>query len=286
MNLLELPVDIISLILTPLLKLDRPLELCPCPDHGRLSPRLQDVRSIFLVHPSLHAIACPMFYSLNTFKLEVSSSKHGLLQSKGLQAHYYRAEARLQSGGLSSSSFTTQDRHDMGRLLLFVAPSARRRIRNFVVDLGRLRGWVDEIVTPVLCDMILAGNLASLSINLQYNDARHGRQRHVYRTQNPNNSGLDAGNDPSIFTKPPLAGLLKVLADPDLESAQLVVSKGHPPVWCKYHRTDSHTDSNSLGLPCPDNTAVDWLAIVREVLDPEGVGVGAWADGGIRSGRM
>ncbi|KAJ2976400.1 hypothetical protein NQ176_g4972 [Zarea fungicola] len=234
-----------------------------------------------------------MFYSLNTFKLEVSSSKHGLLQSKGLQAHYYhqgsnnvRAEARLQSGGLSPSSFATHYQHNMGRLLLFVTPSARRRIRNFVVDLGRRRGWVDEIVTPVLCDMILAGNLASLSINLQY-DAGHGRQQHVYGTQIPAKSGLDAGNDPSIFTKPPLAGLLKVLADPDLESAQLVVSKGHPPVWCKYHRTGSHSDSGSLRLPCPDNTAVDWLAIVREVFDPEGAGVGApRTDGGLRSGRV
>ncbi|OAA54455.1 hypothetical protein ISF_08383 [Cordyceps fumosorosea ARSEF 2679] len=270
-TLLDLPVDVIALILTPLLKIDAPIELCPCPDHGDLNARLETARLVLLVHPQLHAIACPMLYSLNTFKLAIVSGRHGALQSKMLQAHCHEeattlgeAWTGLRDGAAADGALAAEQerQREMGKLRLFVTPSARRRVRNFVLEVGRHRGWIDRAVTPVLSDMILAGSLASLSITLLYqaSETRLGGNQLLSR-------------DAAMFTRPPLKGFFQALADPDLESSRLLLTGGHPPAWCKYHKKGLRSDRR--GAKCPPVAEVDWRAIVREVLDPEGVNTAA-----------
>lgn len=276
MNLLDLPIDILALILTPLVKFDTAIELCPCPDHGELGDRLEVARSVLLVHPHLHAIACPMLYRLNAFKMSIVSGMHGGLQTKMLQAYYHsdasgrgRVEPALFDDAIDvPGSLAAEERREMGKLQLFVTPSARRRIRTFVLEVGCHRGWIDQVVTPVLSDMILAGNLASLSITLLYRSP-DTMARKNFATANPHASTLSSEKDPVIFTKPPLRGFFQVLADPDLETSRLFLSRRHPPAWCKYHSRDLHHDYQRENGP--STALVDWKAIIREVLDPNGV---------------
>ncbi|KAM3513024.1 hypothetical protein MY11210_003329 [Beauveria gryllotalpidicola] len=281
-NLLDLPIDVLALILTPLVKFDSAIELCPCPDHGELGDQLEVARSLLLVHPHLHAIACPMLYSLNTFKLSIVPGKHGALQAKMLQTYSHSDApgrgARTRPGLFGDSSdvpgsLAAEERRGMGKLQLFVTPSARRRIRNFVLEVGRHRGWIDQVVTPVLSDMILAGHLASLSITLLYWLPDLNPRGGNIAVRNSRASTSFSSRDAVMFTKPPLRGFLQVLADPDLESSRLFLTRGHPPAWCKYHDKDLYLDTR--GTECPAVARVDWQAIVREVLDPQGVSTAA-----------
>ncbi|KAJ6786051.1 hypothetical protein PWT90_02745 [Aphanocladium album] len=283
LNLLDLPIDILALILTPLVKFDTVIELCPCTNHGALDEQLDIARSVLLVHPHLHAIACPMLYNLNSFKLSITSSNHGASQTKMLQSHVHTdssgrasdAQAPLDGQSDVPSLLAAEERRLMGKLQLFVTPSARRRIRNLILEVGRHRGWIDQLVTPVLSDMILAGNLSSLSITLSY-QSHQAKSRNTFANRNPNASSSSLRADPVILTKPPLKGFFQVLADPDLETSQLFITRGHPSAWCKYH--DRESQYGHRNPDCPFTAAVDWLSIVREVLDPEGVGTGTpWA---------
>ncbi|OAA44480.1 hypothetical protein BBO_03963 [Beauveria brongniartii RCEF 3172] len=282
-NLLDLPVDVLALILTPLVKFESAIELCPCPDHGELGDQLEVARSLLLVHPHLHAIACPMLYNLNTFKLSIVPGKHGALQAKMLQMYSHSdAPGRgvCTHPGLFEDysidvpgSLAAEERRGMGKLQLFVTSSARRRIRNFVLEVGRHRGWIDQFVTPVLADMILAGHLASLSITLLYRLPDLNPRGGNIAVRNSRASTSFSSRDAVMFTKPPLRGFLQVLADPDLESSRLFLTRGHPPAWCKYHDKGLYLDTR--GTECPAVARVDWQAIVREVLDPEGVNTAA-----------
>lgn len=287
LNLLDLPVDILSLILTPLLKFDTDIELCPCSDHGQLDQQLAIARSVLLVHPQLHAIACPMLYSLNTFRLSLLFSGHGSLQTKMLQIYAHGDASRrtrdvpavLGENADARGSLGAEQRQEMGKLQLFVTPSARRRIRTFVLEVGRHRGWIDQVVTPVLSDMILAGNLASLAITLVY-PANAAKVRNAFVRRNLNLLNLD--HDTRILMSPPVKGFFQLLADPDLESSKLFVTKGHPPIWCEYHDFPKNSHEKQK---CPSTSQVDWLTIVREVLDPEGASIAApWANTADRLG--
>ncbi|KAJ3482358.1 hypothetical protein NLG97_g7591 [Lecanicillium saksenae] len=291
LNLLDLPIDILALILTPLVKFDTAVELCPCPHHGTLDEQLNIARSVLLVHPQLHAIACPMLYNLNTFKLSITSGAHGISQTRMLQSYAHTdssgracdVPAVLGNQTDAPGSLAAEQREQMGKLQLFVTPSARRRIRNLMLEVGRHRGWIDQAVTPVLSDMILAGNLTSLSITLLY-QSHEANLRNRLAMGNPHASASSLGVDPVILTKPPLKGFFQVLADPDLETSQLFITRGHPSAWCKYHTQEGPYDDRKPD--CPYKAAVDWLSVVREVLDPDGVSIAApWSKAATRLAR-
>lgn len=292
LNLLDLPVDILALILTPLLKFNHTIELCPCDGHASVDAQLDQARSILLVHPHLHAVACPMLYSLNSFRLAITSRGHGSIQSKYLQSYHYNAKfesvRRKRGFGFTDDEQGKAEAEErrlvLGKLRLFTTESARRRVRRFELVLGSRRGWVDQVVTPVLADMVLAGNLAALSVRLWY-DAQDARHRQSYAVRS--GRAEDAGGDAVIFTKPPLAGLFRLLADPYLETAELFVGRGHPPAWCKYHEKTETSRQGASRMSCPTGVLVDWRAIVRDVLDPEGIDVAApWTEDMNRRSRV
>ena len=201
-NLLELPVDIISLILTHLLLQDAPIALCPCTQH-----ELPHLTAILLTHPAVHAIAAPLFYQGNLFALDMTGTH---------STHVRRA--------VSSPA--------MRECFLLTTPSALARIGSLHVQINRLRGWIDDRVVPILQAMAVSGSLTSLDV--------YFLNRHDTRMF-PNGKSRDVPN------------LLKLLAEPDLQTARLWVSPG----------------DGAARAYGKDGEAVDWRSILAE-LDPEG----------------
>ncbi|KAK3187600.1 hypothetical protein K4F52_003658 [Lecanicillium sp. MT-2017a] len=307
LNLLDLPVDILALILTPLVVAQETIPLCPCAFHTAETYLPAGVCALLLVHPALHAIACPLLYTANVFELDLTG-KHGNAVRRNLDdAATAAAQAERErvpgmssggggggGGGGGDSLYAALRRRDMGSLLLFTEPSARRRIRSLRVKLDRLRGWIDVSVVPVLADMVLHGSLSDLSITIHESiGGGHGGSKDTKRVRNQR--GGDMG-DASILARPPVAGLLRVLADPYLRSARLLVTATHGSVWCPFHDVTAPCSAAAvlssgesakremLAASHGGLVEVDWQAIVREVLDPAGteLAVGWTADAAVR----
>ena len=285
LNLLDLPIDILVLIITPLVTTPTTITLCPCALHTAAANLPSGIGSLLLVHPSIHAIACPILYSSNEFELDLTG-KHGNAVRRSLEDAASTASSKLERIlGLDDdkgSHYAALKRRDMRLLQLFAEPEARRRLRSLRVKLDRLRGWIDASIVPVLADMVLQGNLTELSICIYENEA--GGRR-----------GTNTG-DVSVLRRPPLVGLLRLLADPYLRSAKLLVSPVHGRVWCPFHETTGTCETASA--PTMDESAassysrgalveIDWRAIVSSVLDPAGTELAVgWTEDAADRGRV
>ncbi|KAJ6442992.1 Lysine--tRNA ligase [Purpureocillium lavendulum] len=246
MHLLDLPVDILSEILTPLLVSSSPIKLCVC---GAAPPRDVDPLPVMLAHPALHAIASPLFYEGNEFELD-TRGEHG--------PHVRRClEDAAAAAAKKEPLLLTQDDDDgLGfdtsgkkgaptRTSALMERSALRRIKRLDVYVDTLRQWIEVLLVPVLSDMVLAGNLAALTL--------------VVRTA----SGKKVTTPQDVYSRSPLASLVRLLADPYLRERRLWVSEAHglgPPDgtqgWTRYFGDHEYT-------------AVDWRAAVR-LVDPDG----------------
>jgi hypothetical protein len=246
LHMLDLPVDILALILTPLLiQGHHPIPLCPCgalADGTKSDKNKADITAnlvpILLIHPAIYAIAAPLFYQGGKFVLDLGL-KHGLHVRRCLddQAEEDAAEGR---GKLTDTDDTLVIRRRKSLLLL---PDALRRIRHLEIKLLKLRGWIDVRVVPLVRDMIVKGTLGTLVIKIYASSA----------------DGIGS----SMFTRPPLAGLLSLLSDPYLQTARLWVSAAaaHGGAWKPFclSTPDEHEDL----------VRIDWARILRQ-LDPEG----------------
>lgn len=88
-----------------------------------------------------------------------------------------------------------------------------RRIRNVVVYIHRLRGFLDQSVFQPLLDMILGGGLKSLEFRL------------AVRSRGE-----------STFSALPMRCMYRVLTDPDLLVARLSIpAQKHEAMWCPFH---------------------------------------------------
>lgn len=283
LHLLDLPIDILTLIITPLVTTQTTITLCPCALHTAAANLPSGICSLLLIHPSLHAIACPILYSSNEFELDLTG-KHGNIVRRSLEDATSTATSKLERilgmDDDSESRYAALKRRDMRLLQLFSEPEARRRLRSLRVQLDRLRGWIDASIVPVLADMVLQGNLTDLSICI-YDSEAGGRR------------GSDTADVP-MLRRPPLVGLLRLLADPYLRSAKLLVSPVHGRVWCQFHEATGTCETASAPI---DKSAasycshgglvqIDWRAIVRRVLDPAGteLAVGWTKDAADRGG--
>lgn len=138
LTILDLPIDILTLILHPLLTTPHPIFLCPC----SAPPGLDDpLLTILLIHPALHAIAAPLFHAANIFILDITGEHH---------AHIRRL--------LTTTDFFPP--------ALLRCESALRRVHRLTVRLSRLRGWVDASLVPVLQNMVVNGALIHLDLIL------------------------------------------------------------------------------------------------------------------------
>lgn len=251
LTILDLPVDILALILRPLLVSATPISLCPCSSPP--SPLASPTRllPVLLIHPSLHAIACPLFYAANSFTLDLSGAHH---------AHARRIVRQpTPSLGETDADLSLPP-------LLLRSPSALRRIHRLVLTLDRLRGWLADTLVPLLQHMVVGGCLARLEVRVR------GAAAHAHGDK---------------LAHPPFGTVLALLADPDLREARLRVQREHGGAWCGFH-ADGCGRATGGGEAGDGLVEVDWRRMLREV-DPGGRELGvAWAwddDAAIRGRR-
>ncbi|KAF5684988.1 hypothetical protein FCIRC_3669 [Fusarium circinatum] len=235
LNLLDLPVDIISIILKPLVTSSTPICLCPC-TRSTVNPL-----PILLSHPALHTIATPLLYAGNEF----------LLDASGPHAQHIRRE--LQSAPLGA------DDRLAGRATLLTTRDALRRIARLEVRIDRLRGWIGADIIPLLTELAVQGRMDYLTVWVR--TPIEQRTPVHFRPAKP-------GKDLDMFARPPLEGLMRVLADPYLLSARLWVDARHAKTWCRFHCTGGcGAESGDPGRKL-ERVEIDWREIIR-VVDPD-----------------
>ncbi|KND91273.1 hypothetical protein TOPH_04071, partial [Tolypocladium ophioglossoides CBS 100239] len=151
LHFLDLPVDILSMMLRPLLVSGSRVQLCTCTGApGDVSAHLLRV---LLIHPAVHAIACPLFYEGNVFGLD-TGGEHGPHVRRCLEAAAAEGETEAEEDG-----FVARQRREVLR-----QGAALRRVRRLEVRVETLRAWVDWYVVPLLGDMALRGCLSELTV--------------------------------------------------------------------------------------------------------------------------
>ncbi|KAG5926321.1 hypothetical protein E4U42_003415 [Claviceps africana] len=272
-HILDLPVDIIALILRPLLVQADPIPLCPCGHLADSTASLTpDALPILLSHPAIHAIAAPLFYQGNAFVLDLRG-KHGPHVRRCLdewaeeEAH---ADPSRRLEGPEDDGILHRARH-----LLTMRP-ALRRIRCLEMRIVKLRAWIENQTVPLVKDMIVSGGLAELHVKIYAASSAVSRSAPSHEPAGPegfstcpNAGASDVAEDASrsLFTRPPLAGLLAVLGDPYLRTARLWVSgtAAHG-AWRPFRMSRLAGAASSAD---GDLVEIDWGSIVR-TLDPEG----------------
>ncbi|PON30654.1 hypothetical protein TGAM01_v200074 [Trichoderma gamsii] len=267
LHLFDLPVDLLSLILQPLLTAPNGgiISLCPC----TASP--VNPVPIFLTHPSLYAIAHPIFYGpANTFVLDLT---------KGHASHVRRfientAEDLPGDVEWSGGQQQTQDnvllRHTGGRSLL-LSQEARRKVHRLEMRIDKLRGWLWDELGLFLRDMAVRGDLSDLSLLVDYSTGTKERAKSISRAF--------LREKKTVFEKPPLEGLVRLLADPGIRTASLRVKGRHDRAWCDFHQggdciLKSFLRAREGGSDVmrkeqdEEVVEIDWRAILR-VVDPE-----------------
>jgi hypothetical protein len=278
LHLLDLPAEILGQILLPLLTAGSPIPLCPCSRAAASEALLPGTAlSILLAHPRLHAVACPILYGpVNEFLLDLTGYHHAhvrriLAPTKPPPA---ASVMRLAYAGASSDDGRGRDRDGGGgggggghqRLhvghvaaedegLLLTTPGALRRIARLTIGVDRLRQWIHDTAVPLVSAMIMHGSLRQLDLGLA--------------TSSPGRAGLDGpGSAPPHrvcftargFSAPPLSGLVRLLADPDLWVARMWVEADHDKAWCRFHEgggepSGSEEEETAQGetrdAPCP-----------------------------------
>ncbi|KAF5024168.1 hypothetical protein F66182_3757 [Fusarium sp. NRRL 66182] len=234
LNILDLPVDILSLVLKPLVTSPAPIQLCPC-TASPINPL-----PILLSHPALHTIATPLLYAGNQFVLDAT----------GPHAQHIRRELQNAPPGA--------DERLPGRATLLTTPDALRRVARMEVRIDRLRGWLGTDIVPLLTELALQGRMDHLSVWVR--TPVESKTPMHFRPAKPRPT-----TDLDMFARPPLEGLLRLLADPYLLSARLWVDARHAKTWCRFH---DGACAEGGGPRAPERVEVDWREILR-VVDPE-----------------
>ncbi|EHK25237.1 uncharacterized protein TRIVIDRAFT_32515 [Trichoderma virens Gv29-8] len=272
LHLFDLPVDILSLILQQLLTAPDggTIPLCP---YRALSLGINPV-PIFLIHPSIYVIAHPIFYGPgNTFLLDLTGTHASHVR------HFIDDAAEdlpddVDRSGRQQAQRQLLLRQTGGRFLL-LSQEARRRVRKLEIRIDRLRGWLWEYLGPFLQDMAVSGELGDLT--LVVDDGTGSKER----PQSTSRAFLRQRK--RVFDKPPLEGLVRLLADPGIREARLRVKGRHDRAWCEFHQGN---ECNPLSFLRPGNDGngddaakkeaekvidINWRAILNAV-DPEGRG--------------
>lgn len=133
-----------------------------------------------------------------------------------------------------------------------------RRIGHLEIKIVKLRGWIDGRIVPLVRDMIVSGSLGELCVEIYSSSVTGHEQREEYSDEESR----------SIFTRPPLAGLLGLLSDPYLQTARLWVSAAAADgAWRPFRLRCTEGDGDD-GMD-ERLVEIDWERIVKKV-DPEG----------------
>ncbi|KAL6863075.1 hypothetical protein ACO1O0_003319 [Amphichorda felina] len=267
LHLLDLPIEILTLILRPLLTTHpprAPIPLCAC------SPaplaHLSCVLPILLAHPRLHAVATPLLYGPeHEFLLDLAGAHHARARrefedpsSSELPSLSPPSPLGLPRGGGGGGDHGLMDSRD-----------ALRRVARLSLRLDRLRGWMAERVVPLVADMILRGQLTALDVFVVTDGAQH-RQQGGKKHLRYDRVRLMPGS--------PLAGIMGLLADPYLRSARMFIQVGHGAEWCQFHGDGRGGCSEGEGEGEGEDgdassrdgvVEVDWRSMIRDA-DPAG----------------
>ncbi|KAM0329390.1 hypothetical protein ACHAQA_004697 [Verticillium albo-atrum] len=227
----DLPPEIREEIISYLTLTPDPIAINP------LTPEIPFPHALLLAHPLLHTTASSLYYTCNTFHLDLTT--------------YSRA---------ATERALLDPWHN-----ILLNPPARRRIRTLTLRPARLGTAFTSSLLPALTDMILAGRLRHLLVLLSaHAPAGAGAGAHHRHRQPPTQT--ERFEDAAFRASPAFRSLLRLLADPDLETAGLRVPAAHRPLWCAYH---------DAGAPCcfhrgsgvgPGHgwAEVDWRALAAE----------------------
>ncbi|PTB68285.1 hypothetical protein BBK36DRAFT_1195462 [Trichoderma citrinoviride] len=291
LHLFDLPVDILSLILSQLLTAPNNnnndgssgvIPLCPC----TASSAIINPVPVFLIHPSLYAIAHPLFYGpANTFLLDLTGDHASHIRRFIDDA----AEDTMQDDDAHGNKQQQQQaprqeqlllRRTGGRFLL-LSQEARRRVRKLEMRIDRLRGWLWDDLGPFLQDMAVRGELADFTLLVDESSSSNNKEQQQHRAQSITSAFLREKR--RVFDRPPLEGLVRLLADPGIREARLRVrGTRHQRAWCEFHpgrecgggslpflkqhrRKEEEEDVDDE----EEVIDVDWRAILSKV-DPEG----------------
>ncbi|KAL6889306.1 hypothetical protein HDV57DRAFT_486580 [Trichoderma longibrachiatum] len=290
LHLFDLPIDILSLILSNLLTApnNTPIPLCPCTTKTTINPL-----PIFLTHPSLYAIAHPLFYGpSNTFLLDLTGNHASHVR------HFIDDNAAddLHDDNNNTSSITLNREHPLlplhrhteaapGSRFLLLSQESRRKVRKLEMRIDRLRGWLWDDLGPFLQDMAVRGSLADMTLLVDESCKKSSSSSKDSRAQSSSRAFLR--DKRRVFERPPLEGLVRLLADPGIRQARLRVRGRHQRAWCEFHagrecgslslfrqRRVSGGEGNGEGGALTKEedeevVDVDWRAILSRI-DPEG----------------
>ncbi|KAM0276587.1 hypothetical protein ACHAQH_006592 [Verticillium albo-atrum] len=202
-----------------------------------LTPETPFPHALLLSHPLLRTTASSLYYTLNTFLLDLTAHPRAATQ-RALAEPYHN---------------------------ILLMPSARRRIRTLALRPARLGTAFTTLILPALKDMILAGSLRHLTVLMPVR--RHHGPVAPGRPAPPPTQA-ERSEDAAFAASPAFRSLLRLLADPDLETASLKVLSEHRPLWCAYHDDEAPCcySGRWRGL-----AEVDWRGLATDCAgeDPE-----------------
>ncbi|KAL6904636.1 hypothetical protein GGI43DRAFT_397727 [Trichoderma evansii] len=265
LHLFDLPVDILSLILQPLLTAPDGgiIPLCPC-TASRVNPV-----PIFLIHPSLYAIAHPIFYGpANTFVLDLTEG-HATHVRRFIENAAEDLPGDSEWSGRQRTLNHVLLRHTGGRFLL-LSQEARRKVHRLEMRIDKLRGWLWDDLGLFLQDMAVRGDLSDLNLLVDFSTETKERSNSIARAF--------LREKKTMFEKPPLEGLVRLLADPGIRMASLRVKGRHDRAWCDFHQGGDCILKSFLRVRDGGDDAtkkegeevveIDWRAIIK-MIDPE-----------------
>ncbi|GJC85107.1 hypothetical protein ColLi_07945 [Colletotrichum liriopes] len=198
----DLPVEIRDQIISYLCLLPNPIQIGPTETSEIPFPH-----DLLLSHPLLYAAGSVIFYEQNRFVLNLQTGSRAAV------------ERAICDGSVP---------------WLLGNDRARRRLRYLELSPGRLGNVFQTHVSPAVADMILNGALRHLKLVLYPTSA----DKVVF-----NQNAADAQSRRAAITRrddafahsQPFKALLRLLADPDLETAELYVDPIHRDFWCEFH---------------------------------------------------
>ncbi|KAG6069691.1 hypothetical protein E4U16_007490 [Claviceps sp. LM84 group G4] len=248
LRLLDLPVEILEHILSPLLvQKQNPIALCPCGSSSYTSVSLY-VRPlrILLIHPVIYDIAVRLFYGANTFLLDLD----------GDHVYHMSPLSRMRCAEeFPYRSFNCAVAYGPRKRRLLETKAAVRRIRRVDVSTYRPK-YFENALLPLLEEMLLNGALTELHIRISHGFT-HTADARI-----------------RIFTLPPLMRLLTVMGNPKLLTSQLWIDPeaDHWLLWEPFRMRPSvgacEAREEAVRSPYRGPVEIDWRSILRTI-DPE-----------------
>jgi hypothetical protein len=226
---------------------------------------------LFLSHPHIYDLASHIFFTQNAFILDVQQVTSELIGREyySYYKHYKPSKSRNEPGATITASgnrFKANGRSRTGSSLpLFgLRLSPWTKIRTLEVCIGRFSAfWLDSFA-PALEIVLLNGELRNLRVTLS-RAAMPDPEDSIWPWRPANAHAPAVAHDDEVLRSPAFTALLKLLADPALESSELVADPRHRTALCRFHpgfeceRTNRQRDIFKTRAA----TVVDWKSIAE-----------------------